>query len=525
MSPYLSRGEKEAMIRKVIEQARILETTRIRIFSGLKPDKEEHTLPGEESELIEYALQIAKGKGVQLMLENEPVCYISKLEDYIGMFTSGKYEGLRAWFDIANVYEEGERLSRIDLEKLAPYVDYLHIKDPIVPNEHKYTSLGKGYINYKRIFDVLEEVIKSPVHLSIETHVKDDKWNASHASLDYLHTLLATKRTRYVLVGVGRVSRKHIGALKENNNCTLVGVYDIDIEKSQSTALAYDCINYDSYEALLSDALVDSVSICTPHNTHINLAGQALRQGKRVLCEKPLALSSETLMHYISEVDTEGNTHVVFQNKFNPAVKKFYEFEKKRLGDPQYIAMSLRWWRDADYYRDWHGSRELSGGALITQAIHSLELVTHLTKGSAIRSVITTQQKTRDEITLPDIIVAIVKFESGVVCNIEVCLATRDHNLESSIFVVGTKGSMKVAGVALSEFVHPEQELFQSENRDGHYYGKGHTLLYRTHSNHFLQIPDEDNSLLTKPKDILNTMKLIEVIESAHANRLNHSYC
>lgn len=513
MNPYLSRKEKEEMIQKIIDQAGILKTTKIRIFSGLKPDMGSHALPNEESELLMYALRIANENGVCLMLENEPVCYISKLEDYIDIFTSGKYEGLRAWFDVANVYEEGESVSLLELKTLAPYVDYLHMKDPVAPKEHKYVSLGNGCINYKRIFDALEEVIKKPLHLSIETHVKDDKWNASHDSLDYLYRLLGTKRTRYALIGTGRVSRKHFDALKENDNCTLIGVYDIDSEKSQDVAQKHDCINYDSYASMLNDSLVDVVSICTPHDTHISLADQAIRKGKKVLCEKPLALNSKELKRYISEIDIEGNTYIVFQNKFNSAVKKFYEFEKKKLGNPQYIAMTLRWWRNVDYYKDWHGSREMSGGALITQAIHSLELVTHLSRGSAIRSIKTNQIKTRKEIAIPDLIVAIVEFENGVICNIEVCLATRDCNLESSIFVVGTKGSTKVAGVALSEFVHPEIKQIDLAKRDVHYYGNGHAALYKTHSNHYLRNFDPNDVLLTKPCDLIDTLKLIEAIE------------
>lgn len=515
MSSFLSKEEKETMIRKTIDQACILRTDKIRIFSGLKPDKERCDLPDEESDLLLYALHVAKEKGVQLMLENEPVCYISKLEDYIDMFTSGKYEGLRAWFDVANVYEEGESILQSDLEKLAPYIDYLHIKDPVVPMEHKFVPLGKGYINYKRVFDVLELVIKNPVHISVETHVNDNKWNASHESLNYLHKLLVIKRTRYALVGAGRVSQKHFGAIKENDNCTLVGVYDINAKKSQAAALINDCISYGQYQDLLNDKQVNVVSICTPHNTHIDLADQALESGKKILCEKPLALSLEELERYICKADTEDNTYVVLQNRFNSAVKKFYEFEKDKLGEPQYIAMTLRWWRDADYYKDWHGIKEISGGALITQAIHSLELVTHLTKGAIIKNIKTTQIKTRDEITLPDVIVAIVEFENGVVCNIEVCLVARDHNLESSIFVVGTMGSMKVAGVALSEFVYPKVEQTELEKHDSHYYGSGHTALYKTHSNHYLQNPDPDDALLAKPSDLVNTLKLIEAIEKS----------
>ncbi|MCD5384293.1 MAG: Gfo/Idh/MocA family oxidoreductase [Candidatus Pacebacteria bacterium] len=515
MSPYLSRDEKEKMIRKIIDQACILGTTKIRIFSGLKPDSEHHSLPEEESELLQYALVVAKEKGVQLMLENEPVCYISKIEEYIDIFTSGKYEGLRAWFDIANVYEEGEDITYSDLKTLAQYIDYLHVKDPEAPRVHKYKPLGQGYINYRRVFDMLEKTISNPLHMSIETHVKDDKWNASDISLTYLHKLLNTKRVSYALIGSGRVSQKHFAALKENDNCTLMGVYDIINEKTIKEAYEHDCTQYASYEDVLSDKLVDVVSICTPHDTHINLARAALESDKKVLCEKPLACNSSELQDYISTTDIQEKTHLVFQNRFNPAVKKFYEFEKSKLGEPQYISMTLRWWRDVDYYSDWHGSQEISGGPLITQAIHSLELVTHLASGSAVKKVSAIKLQTRDDITLPDIVAALVEFDNGLIANIEVCLATRENNLESSIFVVGSKGSMKVSGVALSEFVHPESSESKDSNHDGHYYGNGHSALYKTHSNYYLKNKDADIELLTRPRDVEPTLRLIESIDEA----------
>lgn len=515
MNPFLSRQEKEEMIEKIIDQACILDTKKIRIFSGLKPDTGNHTLPQEESELIKYALEIAKQKGVQLMLENEPVCYISKLEDYIKTFSSGEYNGLRAWFDIANVYEEGEKITDSDFKALSPYIDYLHVKDPVGFKIHKYKPLGQGYINYKRIFDMLEQNISNPLHLSIETHVKDDKWNASHVSLAYLQKLLETKRTKYALVGLGRVSRKHFAALKENDNCSLVGVYDIVSEKTEKEASEHDCVAYSSLDDVLEDELVQVVSICTPHDTHISIASATLDHDKKVLCEKPLAIVSDSLKYYISTIDTQNQTKLVFQNRFNPAVKKFYEYEQEKLGDPQYIAMTLRWWRDEDYYSDWHGSYEISGGPLITQAIHSLELVTHLTRGAGIKNVSASKLKTRNEIPMSDVIVAVVEFDNGVIANIEVCLATRNQNLESSIFVVGSNGSMKVSGVALSEFVHPNTDSTKDTSHDGHCYGNGHTLLYHTHSNYCLGEENTNTELLTNPSDVVKTIELIEAIEKA----------
>lgn len=514
MNPLLSIEEKKEMINKIISQAKILETNRIRIFSGLKPDDGHHSLPDEESKLILYALKLAGENDVQLMLENEPVCHISKLEDYINAFTSGEYTGLKAWFDIANVYQEGEQLTARDLTAIVPFIEYMHIKDPIGLKAHKYTVLGQGYINYKRIFDNLERVIKKPIHISIETHVKNDKRNASHKSLEYLKTLLYTKRIKYAVVGTGRISKKHFTALESNDNSTLMGVYDTNPEKAATAAMEQDCINYQSLNNLLSDEMVDVVSICTPHSSHIELAKQALLHEKKVLCEKPLAMSSEELAHYVSEIDKNQNTHVVLQNRFNQAVKRLYDFEKTELGDPKYIAMALRWWRDTDYYKDWHGSKALSGGMLITQAIHSLELVTHLSKGCGIKKVTATQLKTRQEITLPDIVLATVEFNNGLVCTIEACVATKYGNLESSFFVIGTKGSVKVGGVALSDFVFPSEKNDEAPTYSKDYYGNGHTSLYRTLSNYYLDNYDEDVNLLARPEDIIPTIKLIEAIEN-----------
>jgi predicted dehydrogenase/sugar phosphate isomerase/epimerase len=516
VSPFLSVKEKKLMIRKVIDQACILETDKIRIFSGLKPKEGKSDFPKEESELLIFALKLAKEKDVQLMLENEPVCYISKIKDYISIFTSKKYRGLRSWFDIANVYEEGETISQSDLDQLAPYIDYLHLKDPVALMNHRYVPLGKGYVNYKRIFDILESTIDSSLYISIETHVKNDKWDASHESLKYLHKLLEIKRIQYALVGVGRISRKHFKAIKENLNCTLVGVYDIDYEKSQLASLAHDCVSYKTYQNLLDDKQVKVVSICTPHLTHIDIINQALKNKKKVLCEKPLALNLKDLNRFILKHGENPDIFVVFQNKFNPAIKKLYDFEIKKLGEPQYIAIAIRWWRDLNYYKDWHGGKESSGGALITQAIHSLELITHLTKGAAIKSVRTLHTKTRNEIKIPDIIVAIIEFENRIICNIEVCLATKKQNLESSIFVVGKEASIKVAGVALSDFVHPNnnQDVVDNKN-DNHYYGNGHFDLYKTHANHCLQISDPDHYLLTRPSDLVNVFILIESIEKS----------
>lgn len=88
------------------------------------------------------------------------------------------------------------------------------------------------------------------------------------------------------------------------------------------------------------------------------------------------------------------------------------------------------------------------------------------------------------------------------------------------MFVVGTKACIKIAGVALSELVHPEVGQIESETGDGHYYGNGHVALYKTHANHYLENSDPNDIFLTKPSDLVKTLELIEIIEkSLETNR------
>lgn len=190
MNVFFSRQEKKEMIERIIKQACILETKNIRIFSALKTDVAEKTMPSEESELLKYALHVAFQNNVHLLIENEPACYISRFNDYVGILSSGEYPGLRAWFDVANVYNEGEAITHSKISTIAPYIDYIHLKDPIKPRVNKCKPLGQGYIDYENVFNILEQNIFNSAYVSIETHSIDNKFKYSEESLSYLYEIL-----------------------------------------------------------------------------------------------------------------------------------------------------------------------------------------------------------------------------------------------------------------------------------------------------------------------------------------------
>jgi predicted dehydrogenase len=103
------------------------------------------------------------------------------------------------------------------------------------------------------------------------------------------------RKIKVAIVGTGQIATKaRIPAYKSNRNVELVAFVDINTARTKRVARKFNVKNvYSSIDELLSEQDVDVVSICTPPNTHADLAIKALNYGAQVLVEKPMADSLE----------------------------------------------------------------------------------------------------------------------------------------------------------------------------------------------------------------------------------------
>lgn len=521
VDPSVDEKIKKKYIVRIINQARILETGRIRVFSGLTVNDGNHVMKPSEIQLMHYALKKAGESGIKLLLENEPACVVSDFDDYMKTLKYFQNEGLLAWVDIANFYEIGKRVNKKMMEALAPFVEYIHIKDPIGMKQHSYVPVGDGYINYKRIFSDLVDVLKKPVFFSIETHVKDNKAEASRKSLSYVRSIISTPRIRYAIIGAGRVSPRHATACNRSNTGELRGVFDVKANRMATLAQQYDCEKYSSLEEILSNPDVDAVNICTPNNTHLNIARRVVKSGKIALCEKPFSINPNDLEKYTVNPHFNRNTYIVFQKRFSPAAMQFLKLVKNgSLGKIISFSIRINWWRDFNYFADWHGKEKISGGPLFMQAIHAIDLLGNAV-GLNIDSVSGYSRRSRDKLPAADIIYAVTRLKNGVIGQIEVNLAAFKKNVEESLFITGVNGSIKVGGIGLSEDIHTQtaadgllpQKYFEADKKD--YFGGGHTQLIQTLSNKLLNIPDKNVSLLVHPGDIIKVIGFTRSIYDA----------
>lgn len=222
------------------------------------------------------------------------------------------------------------------------------------------------------------------------------------------------------IIGCGGISATHLRAIASLPDARPVAFCDTVLEKAENRRAEFadaDAAVYEDYHDLLANPAVDIVHIATPHYLHAQMVLDALKAGKYVLCEKPMAIHKEDAKAMI-EADKDGRLAIVFQNRYNPSTVKAKEIIKNNtLGKLLTIQANVLWKRDAKYYAlgEWRGKWATEGGgSLINQAIHTIDLMYYLggpfakVKGSITRDVL------RDDIEVEDNAHAVFLYQDGM---------------------------------------------------------------------------------------------------------------
>ena len=260
---------------------------------------------------------------------------------------------------------------------------------------------------------------------------------------------------RFALVGCGRISKKHIDAIKSIAGAQLIAVCDIDEDKAKKQAQYAGEVNYyTSYDQMLQKEDVDIVNILTPSGLHPEHTIDVVNKYKKhIVVEKPMALRLEDADAMIRTCDENGvRLFVVKQNRYNLPVMKLREaVESKRFGKMVIGSVRVRWCRPQAYYDqdEWRGTWELDGGALTNQASHHIDLLEWM-MGEPV-SVMAKTDTFLTEIEVEDTGVAIIKFKNGALGVVEATTATRPKDLEGSLSILGEKGSVVIGGFSVNQ--------------------------------------------------------------------------
>jgi len=221
------------------------------------------------------------------------------------------------------------------------------------------------------------------------------------------------------VVGAGMGAKPHALALQSlADSIEVRGVYRRNRGELEAFCQAYGFPPAESYEAMLADPAIDAILILTTPNAREDLVAAAARAGKHVLMEKPVERTLAAAERIVATCDTAGVTlGIIFQHRFRRASRFLAEaIAENRYGRLEAVHLVVPWWRPQSYY-DQPGRGTLAqdgGGVLLTQAIHSLDLMLSLCgEVSAVTAMARTTRLHRME--TEDFVSAGIEFANGAV--------------------------------------------------------------------------------------------------------------
>lgn len=227
---------------------------------------------------------------------------------------------------------------------------------------------------------------------------------------------MSTHRNRkisWMIVGLGLQGHRLAEAIRVSKNSSLVAVVSKDKNRAKKFAEEFSVARYyDSLPKALKNASVSAVCVASRNDKHATQVIQALRAGKDVLCEKPLALNikdgrsiaQESKLHH-------AQCFVDFQLRQHPAVLRARELiSHGALGKISYIEMqwSIGSFREKklpvlpSFMRWRENTKQAGGGALMARGVHLFDLLRFLTgkEVSEVRAYTDARAHTVDRIAI-----------------------------------------------------------------------------------------------------------------------------
>ena len=232
---------------------------------------------------------------------------------------------------------------------------------------------------------------------------------------------------RVALIGCGSVARQrdaHEYSL--NKNCEIAGFFDFVPERAEVLVSEYGGKVYQTLDELLEDKSVDAVSVCVANAYHAETTIKALRSGKHVLCEKPMAISLEDCEEMIKEAEKAGRRLMIGHNqRLTPAHRRAKEIiasgemGKVLTFNSMFCHGGPESWSVEKSKNTWFFKKSAAAfGSMADLGIHKIDLVRYLV-GDEIDDVYSRMcvlDKTFEDgtpIEVDDNSVEILKFKNG----------------------------------------------------------------------------------------------------------------
>jgi len=333
-------------------------------------------------------------------------------------------------------------------------------------------------------------------------------------------------KIRFAVVGAGHIGKRHSEMILRNEDAELVAIADI-LPKEKLGLDAFNVPFFQSTEELYASGLeFDVVNICSPNGLHAKHAIEALENRKHIVCEKPMGLSKAECENVIfTSLKVSKQVFCVMQNRYSPPSVWIKDvIDSKIMGKVFLVQLNCYWNRDERYYKkgSWKGTPDLDGGTLFTQFSHFIDIMYWL-----FGDIFDIQGKFadfnhRDLTAFEDSGFVNFQFVNGGIGSLNYSTSVWNQNLESSITIIGEKGSVKIGGQYMNEveychikdYTLPELAAANPANDYGAYKGSA--------ANHHYIIENVIDTLKGRTSATTNALeglKVVEIIERIYKLR------
>jgi UDP-N-acetyl-2-amino-2-deoxyglucuronate dehydrogenase len=330
---------------------------------------------------------------------------------------------------------------------------------------------------------------------------------------------------KIAVVGGGHIGKRHAEMIRRNPEAKLVAM--CDILPKETLGLGDDVPFFNSIDQIFNSGIdFDVLSVCTPNGLHSEHCLKALEQKKHVVVEKPMALTvAECEKIIFKALQVSRHVFCVMQNPYSPPSVWIKEVvDKKLLGKIFMVQLNCYWNRDERYYngKNWKGSPDLDGGTLFTQFSHFIDIMYWL-----FGDINELQGKFADFnhhslTSFEDSGFVSFNFVNGGMGSLNYSTAVFDKNLESSITIIGEKGSVKIGGQYMNDVEYCNIQNYKmpklAESSPANDYGayKGSAA-----NHHFVMenVIDTLKGRTSATTNALEGLKVVDIIERIYSLR------
>lgn len=235
-------------------------------------------------------------------------------------------------------------------------------------------------------------------------------------------------KVRVGILGCGAITeRRHAPEYLENPNAEIAGFFDINEKRANEICERFGGKYYKTPEEMIEDSDIDAISVCVPNSLHAEMSIAALKAGKHVLCEKPMAQSLEETRAMLEAEKESGKILMPGHNqRLIPTHLKAKELlENGAIGKPLFFQCNFKHsgpenWSINNTNTTWFFDKSKAQfGVFGDLGAHKLDLIRFLT-GSEIKSVFATMMtldkryENGELIDLEDNVVCEFKMETGM---------------------------------------------------------------------------------------------------------------